>query len=438
MKAVMIVAPQSGSGKTAISMGIIRALKNMGKKVSAFKTGPDYIDRAFLEKASGTKTGNLDMFLQGTTGMREALALSTGECVVIEGAMGFFDGIYNTYINSSYDISRELGVPAVLVYTLRGEMFSSIPKIKGMTEFEGANIKAVILNKVNKRTYFMLKHQIEKYVGLRVIGFIPPAEEFTLESRHLGLIQSVELDELENKIEQIAGIVEKNIDMNTLVDLMSMIDVSPPPVCDKRPLTVAVAMDKAFSFYYRENIHMLEESCNVVYFSPINDENLPPCDLVYLGGGYPEVFREELTLNTSMLDSIKRFAEDGGFIYAECGGFMYLCESIEGAKLAGIFKGQCCMTEKLQRFGYIDIRLKEDCLLGKKGDCLTAHEFHKSVASIPDNPVYAVRKAMGHKTWDCGYRYKNVLGGYPHIHFLGNREAYENLLDCVEGEKSCI
>ncbi len=438
MKAVMVTAPRSGSGKTTISMGIVRALRNAGKNVIPFKTGPDYIDRAFLEKASGNSGGNLDIFLQGVSGMREALAFFPGECAVIEGAMGFFDGIHNTYTNSSYHISKELGVPAVLIYAPEGEMFSSVPKIKGMVEFEDARIKAVILNRVTEKTYLMLKQQIEEYTGVRVIGFIPQAEEFALESRHLGLVQSVEVDALEDRIEHIARIVREKVDMNAFIRLMSPVDVPPQPAFDKRPVTVAVAKDKAFTFYYSENLRMLEEACNVVYFSPLYDPELPPCDLVYLGGGYPEVFRDQLALNTSMLNSMRRFAEDGGFIYAECGGFMYLCESIEGAKMTGIFGGQCRMTGSLQRFGYVDLRLEEDCLLGRKGDCLTAHEFHKSAVSIPGSAVYAVSKAMGNKSWYCGYRYKNVLGGYPHIHFLGNRKAFANLLDCAEGVKSCI
>lgn len=438
MKAVMITAPRSGCGKTTVTMGIIRALKNIGKKVCAFKTGPDYIDRAFLEEASGMQAGNLDIYLQGVNGMREALSLANGDYAIIEGAMGYFDGIYNTYINSSYEISEQLDVPAILVYTPKGEMFSAVPKIKGMVEFENSRIKAVILNKVSRKNYLLLKEQIERYMGLQVIGFIPPMDEVVLKSRHLGLVQSFELDRLDKTIEIIAAAVVENVDMNALQNIMSEIYFQSSVELRKRPITVAVAKDKAFSFYYRENIYMLENSCQVVYFSPIADEELPPCDLVYLGGGYPEVYSEELTLNTSMLVDIKRYVANGGFIYAECGGFMYLCESIEGARMAGVLRGECRMTGKLQRFGYIDIELEEDCMLGNAGDCLTAHEFHKSTALVDGDTVYSIKKVMGENKWNCGYRYKNVLAGYPHIHFLGNRKAFECLLDIVEGGKACI
>jgi cobyrinic acid a,c-diamide synthase len=435
MKAIMITAPSSGSGKTTITMGLIRALKKKGLRVSAFKTGPDYIDKAFLETASGNFAGNLDMHLQGEEGMKNSLALADGDCCVIEGAMGYFDGIYNTWTNSSYHISSSLGVNAVMVYTPKGEMFSAIPKIKGMVEFEDSRIRAVILNKVNKHYYTLLKEQIEKYTGLKVLGFIPDMEDVELKSRHLGLVQSSEINDIESKLDKLSEVILNSIDMDMLISIMNDMDKAVTINTEKRNIKVAVAMDKAFSFYYRENLDMLEKSCEVVYFSPMNDSILPYCDFLYLGGGYPEIFREELSENASMLESIREFSETGGCIYAECGGFMYLTENIEGSEMVGVFKGKSEMTSKLQRFGYINLDIKKDCILGKVGDTLTAHEFHRSVSTVEGEEIYKIRKTMGEKAWECGYSYKNTLGGYPHISFLGNKKAFSSMLDYIENNK---
>ncbi|MCD2348509.1 cobyrinate a,c-diamide synthase [Clostridium guangxiense] len=436
MKGIMITAPGSGSGKTMITLGITRRLLNMGVDVCGFKIGPDYIDTAYLKLASKKDAGNLDIHLQGRVGMKTSLSMAEGEAAVIEGAMGYFDGIYNTFDNSSYDMTKEIKVNAVLVYTPKGEMFSAVPKIKGMAEFENSTIKAVILNKTPEKIYKMLKPQIEKYTDLKVLGYIPKIDDVEIKSRHLGLVQSIEVEDLEEKISIMEGIVEKNIDIELLLKLMKKIEIEKKIDCVyKSDIKVAVALDKAFSFYYNENLKLLESYCKVEYFSPLSDRKLPDCDLLYLGGGYPEIFRKELSLNKAMLGDVKSYAQRGGCIYAECGGFMYLMGYIEESKLVGIFKGKSSLTNSLQRFGYINVELKESCMLGEKGDTLTAHEFHKSVTEINEKAVFNIKKTMGSEDWECGYRYKNVLAGYPHISFLGNMKAFNNMLKFVENAK---
>lgn len=432
MKMLMITGANSGSGKTFITLGIIRGLKNRGIDVCGFKTGPDYIDTKFLEKASGKRASNLDIHLMGESGIEEAISMAEGEYGIVEGAMGYFDGIYNTFENSSYDISRKLDINAVLVYTPKGEMFSAIPKIKGMVEFKDSKIKGIILNGVKKSMYILLKEKIEEYIGIKVLGYVEKDDTLKIESRSLGLVQSEEIENIDEIINRMALLVEKNIDMNELIDLMEEREVSPFVYPDKKDISVAIAYDKAFSFYYSENLKMFENTCNIEYFSPLSDDNIPNCDLLYIGGGYPEVFKEELFSNKNMTNSIKDFAEKGGYIYAEGGGFMYLVDEIEGLNMCGIFEGKSNMMARLQRFGYIDVKLKKDCLLGKKGDILTAHEFHKSVTDMEGtSTVFDIKKAMGERTWTCGYEYKNVLAGYPHIHFLGNKKAFNYLI------KSC-
>ncbi|KUO72493.1 MAG: cobyrinic acid ac-diamide synthase [Clostridia bacterium BRH_c25] len=432
MKSVLITAPASGSGKTTLTMGILRAMKNMGLDVCAFKTGPDYIDGAFLGKACKGRNGNLDMHLQGKEGLLSAFSMAAADYCVIEGAMGYFDGIYNTCINSSYDISKELGINSILVYTPKGEMFSAIPKIKGMAEFEASNIKAVIFNNISEKYYEMLKEAVEKHTKLKVLGFLPPMDAVELKSRHLGLVQSIELEDIDFQIEEISKMVSTNIDLDGIIKLMTDINTSRETAIGKYDVTVAIAKDKAFSFYYSENLSLLEAACDVTCFSPLEDNNLPRCDLLYLGGGYPEVFKEELAKNKAMLSSIKEYSQRGGYIYAECGGFMYLTDSIDGEAMVGVFPGQSMLTETLQNFGYMDIELKADCMLGKKGDKITAHEFHKSVTDVKDDKIFAISKTMGNKKWEGGYIHKNTYGGYPHISFIGNLQVLKNILNSIE------
>lgn len=433
----MIAAPASGSGKTTVTMGLIRALKHRGLDICGYKVGPDYIDPAFLAAASMRSAGNLDLHLQGEQGVSYSLAQADSEYCVIEGVMGFFDGIYNTYQNSSYHLSKLLGIPTVLVYTPQGEMFSAIPKIKGMTEFEEPTIRAVIFNNVSQHYYQLLKNAVEQYTDLKILGFVPKIENVELKSRHLGLVQSIEINDLDEKINRIAEVVAEYIDIPAFMNIMQECELKEHiKICTpERDITVAVAKDRAFSFYYKENLELLERYCRVVYFSPLQDAEIPSCDLLYLGGGYPEVFHTELSQNTSMLSSVKAYAERGGCIYAECGGFMYLTEYIEGSNMVGVFKGKTHLTPELQRFGYIDITLTRNCMLGHAGDCLTGHEFHKSVSDVKGENVYAIRKTMGENMWECGYTYKNVLAGYPHISFLGNMGILTAMLDYVEDRK---
>jgi cobyrinic acid a,c-diamide synthase len=288
---------------------------------------------------------------------------------------------------------------------------------------------------VGEKHYKMLKEALVGNTDLKVLGYIPKIEEIEFKSRHLGLVQSIEIADIEAKIEAIAEIVLKNVDLDELMKLMKDIEAHEAPKLRKRKIKVGIAMDHAFSFYYSENIKLLEMSCEIEYFSPLQDKVIPDCDLLYLGGGYPEVFAETLAKNYSMLDSIKSFSEKGGFIYAECGGFMYLNQSINDQSMVGAFKGESKMTKGLQRFGYIDLQLKEDCMLGKIGDRITAHEFHKSLIKIEDEPIFSIHKTMGDGAWECGYLYNNTYGGYPHIHFLGNMDVLNNILNNIEGSK---
>lgn len=435
MKTLMITAPNSNSGKTLITMGIIRALKKRNIDVSAFKSGPDFLDRKYIEEASCKKAGNIDMHLMGRDGIKESLSMNSGEFAIVEGAMGYFDGIFNTYENSSYDISCELNIPSILVYSPKGEMFSAIPKIKGMVEFSEKRIKGVILNKTNENIYNLLKEKIEEYIDIKVLGYFPFDESLSIDNRYLGLIQPSENILLEDIIEKAASLVEQNIDLDTIIDLAEGIKTEEYKREIKKDIKIGIAYDDAFNFYYEENLKLLNEISSVYYFSPLKDKKLPQVDLIYLGGGYPELYKEELSQNKEMINLIKTHSENNRYIFAEGGGLMYLSESIEGIPMCGIIKGKSLMTNRLQNFGYINIETKKDSILGEKGQIITGHEFHRSILETNMEESFNITKPMSKKNWKSGYEYKNVLGIYQHINFLGNRMALDYLIEKIEKSK---
>lgn len=428
MKSVMITAPSSNTGKTVVTLAIIRALKDRGFDVSAFKTGPDFIDRKHIGMASGKSAGNLDMHLMGQDGIWESLAMNNGELSIIEGAMGYFDGIYNTYENSSFDISRELDISSILVYTPKGEMFSAIPKIKGMVDFSNYRIKGIILNKINESMYKLLKEKIEEYIDIEVLGYLPLDDSLKIESRYLGLLQPDENAELEELIHKASVLVEKTIDIDKIIKMSKEIDIKPTIYSPRKNIKVAIAYDDAFNFYYEENLKLLENICTVEYFSPLNDKAIPKADLIYIGGGYPELYAEILSQNIDMINSIKSYVNNGGYLYGESGGLMYLVDSIEDYPMCGIFRGKSIMTERLQRFGYVNIEIIADSILGQIYDKFTGQEFHRSIIETDEEQILNITTPMSDRKWNCGFSYKNVLGIYQHINFIGNKNVLDYLL----------
>jgi cobyrinic acid a,c-diamide synthase len=367
--------------------------------------------------------------------MHYALSKTPAEHCIIEGMMGFFDGIANSYQNSCFDICRKLQIPSLLVYAPKGEMFSVIPKINGMVEFGQSTIKAVLFNRISEKYFNQLSSAVQEYSDLEVVGYVPTLNQAEFGSRHLGLIQSDEIEDIDHKIDHIADSLSKTVDLNAIESLMA----SPKPGAlpadfslRQYDVTVAIAKDKAFSFYYRENLELLDACCRVVYFSPLDDKGLPPCDLVYFGGGYPEVFRQELADNYAMLNAVRDFGNKGGFIFGECGGLMYLLDYIEDSKMVGLLSGKCTLTKSLQRFGYIDLMLNRDCFLGPAGTRFTGHEFHKSTAVVDCPTVYNITKTKGDAQWTCGFLRKNIVAGYPHINFLSNIDLLKTMLTFVE------
>lgn len=421
MKSIIISSNCSGGGKTTFTLGLMKLLKNKGYDVQGYKVGPDYIDSGFHSEITGKQSRNLDLHLMGEEGVKASFLRGSGDFGVIEGVMGLYDGVSITEKGSTYSISKLLSdTPIVLVLTPKAQCTTLAAEINGIKNFKNANIIGVVFNAVNQKYYELLKAVVEENCDVKVLGYIPKDDSIKLESRHLGLVQSVEVNNMVDKIERCAKLIEKNIDITYLLQNSKEVklEVKDRFHLDDRKINIAIAYDEAFRFYYKENLELLEEIGNVSYFSPIKDEKLPEnIDFLYLGGGYPEVFKEKLAQNRSMRNSIKEALEKGLKCYAECGGLMYLTERIEDCEMVGFFRGYTYMTKSLQRFGYSNVEIQ-----GEKIN-INCHEFHKSDVDIKEERIYNVTKESWNGNtlkWNCGYKKENTIAGYPHIHFFGN------------------
>lgn len=421
MKSIIISSNCSGGGKTTFTLGLMKLLKNKGYDVQGYKVGPDYIDSGFHSEITGKQSRNLDLHLMGEEGVKASFLRGSGDFGVIEGVMGLYDGVSITEKGSTYSISKLLSdTPIVLVLTPKAQCTTLAAEINGIKNFKNANIIGVVFNAVNQKYYELLKAVVEENCDVKVLGYIPKDDSIKLESRHLGLVQSVEVNNMIDKIERGAKLIEKNIDITYLLQNSKEVklEVKDRFHLDDRKINIAIAYDEAFRFYYKENLELLEEIGNVSYFSPIKDEKLPEnIDFLYLGGGYPEVFKEKLAQNRSMRNSIKEALEKGLKCYAECGGLMYLTERIEDCEMVGFFRGYTYMTKSLQRFGYSNVEIQ-----GEKIN-INCHEFHKSDVDIKEERIYNVTKESWNGNtlkWNCGYKKENTIAGYPHIHFFGN------------------
>ena len=437
MKSIIIGSNCSGGGKTTFTLGFMKLLKNRGYSVCPYKVGPDYIDPAFHEKITGNPSRNLDYFLQGESGIKAVYSRGKGEIGIIEGVMGVYDGMGATSEASTAHVSQILDVPIVLVLTPKASSVTFVAEVCGIIEFSQIDFAGIILNNITEGYYLLLKDIFDKKIDVPVLGYLPKDEGIALRSRHLGLVQSMEVEDLEDKISLAADLIEKNVDVDKLLDCLKETEKFNDNFhLRRRGLKIGVAKDKAFSFYYKENLELLEEIGEIKYFSPLEDESLPEkLDFIYIGGGYPEVFREELSKNTSFIENLKNRLEGGLPCYAECGGLMYLMEQIEGEKMVGFFKGESIMTNRLNNFGYTFIDIKENTLI-RKPLKIRAHEFHKSTINSDEKTVYTLEKKTfdgSSRSWKCGYIRKNTLGAYAHIHFFSNVEFLKEIINsCKE------
>jgi len=443
---ILIAGTNSGCGKTTVTCAILQALVNRQLKVGAFKCGPDYIDPMFHSQIIGAKSANLDLFFFSENTLQYLLAKNGAdrEVSIIEGVMGFYDGMgLNTTRASTYEIARVTKSPVVLVIGAKGASLSVLASIQGFLGFYPDNgICGVILNESTAKTYEVLAAAIQqRFAGkVRPLGFLPPLPQCRLESRHLGLVTAAEVENLREKLQILANQAEQSIDLDGLLELARK---APPVTCDEVKLPryrdtvrIAVACDKAFCFYYEDSLEALREmGAELVPFSPLKDPALPPgIHGLYLGGGYPELYAKELSENKAMLASVRRALEQGLPCIAECGGFMYLTEAIGAYPMVGFLQGRSYDTGRLTRFGYVRLTAKEDSMLCRAGDEICGHEFHHWDTDNPGNSFVAYQDSG--QSWDCVFATKHLYAGFPHFHFYANPAFAVNFYEaCLKAKR---
>lgn len=407
----LIAATSSGCGKTMLSLGLMRALTNRNIVVQPYKCGPDYIDTQYHRIATGKNSMNLDLFMSSENHVKELFGRYSGsaDVSIIEGAMGMFDGFAGMK-GSAADIARTLDVPVVLLINAASTSFSVAATIYGFTRFcPDVKVAGVIFNRVGSSNHFVFLQDACKTVGIKCFGYIKKNESLQTPSRHLGL----SLDSrsgIEQFIDAAATEVENTVAIDhlleaTVVDCPTWSQVS----SERRNMTVAVARDEAFNFIYPANLDRF--NANIVFFSPLHDKVLPKADLVYLPGGYPELYADELEENQEMRTAIKDFSENDGRILAECGGMIYLTEEIDGKKMCGVFPLKTSMKNARLKLGYRTVKFDNFEISG--------HEFHYSdIIDAKGLPSVAKQyNIRGEKVATPVYRYKNVFAGYTHLYW---------------------
>ncbi|WP_337505570.1 cobyrinate a,c-diamide synthase [Clostridium sp.] len=462
---IMLAAPKSGSGKTLLTCGLLEVLRRRGLNPIACKCGPDYIDPMFHRYVLGIPGRNLDSFFLPTEGVRKVLVDAVREeqagIAVLEGVMGYYDGLGGTETSaSSWEIAEITDTPAILVLDCKGASLSAAAMASGFLHFrKKSHIAGVILNRVSSMYYERLAAAVEEASGLPVLGYLPESEEYRMESRHLGLFLPGEIDRLRERIGRLADQMEKSIAVERVLEVAGMLplrienkekekaenesmkaeSIAKFPACQEQKVTsrvrIGVARDEAFCFYYQENFRLLEQmGAELVYFSPLRDKKIPDrVDGLLFGGGYPENYARELAKNVAMRESIRRSIAAGMPFLAECGGFLYLHRTLEGSdgkhwEMAGVYPFDAYRTNRLRRFGYVR-------LLTSSGQEIHGHEFHYWESEDPGTDWEAV-KPTGNRSWRCIHEKGGQIGGFPHLYYASCPDFLRKWLDvCAKGSQ---
>lgn len=452
MKRVVLTGTGSGVGKTTIATGIMKALSDE-HKIQPFKVGPDYIDPSYHNCATGVSSCNLDSFFMSDGQIRQSfkngMTSSHADYGIIEGVRGLYEGISPTNdIGSTSSIAKALNSPVILIINSRSLVRSAAAMTLGFKALDSRiDIEGVILNNVkSQKHYLKTKEAVEKLANTRVLGGIERDNSISMEQRHLGLIPAVEQERISGLVEKWGELIRENIDLDALMEIM---DNSNPIINEYEPIwspnktkhktRIAVPFDEAFNFYYKENLEALEyNNAKIEYFSPIHDEQLPSVDALYIGGGYPEIFKKELSKNTTMLESIKEFSQDNHPIYAECGGLMYLCKTIDSLPMVDVFPYHSMLTKRVQGLSYTIAHVQRDNPILKKNTTYHGHEFHYSkveyTGSNSNDFAFSMRRGVGITGKYDGLLKNNTLASYIHTHtaclpdfgYNFTQSAYEN------------
>jgi cobyrinic acid a,c-diamide synthase len=481
MQGVVIAGTHSGCGKTTITLGILAALKKKNIDVRPFKAGPDFIDTGLHSLITGRTSRNLDLWMCGGDYVKECFDKHSADAdiSVIEGVMGMYDGSLSTA-----DLAAALDLPVILVVDAYGMAESAGAVVKGFKEYGSgeagkrgsakaekkdnkyfrADFAGVIFNRVaSDRHYKRLKDSVQ---GVPVLGYLPRSLDFKIPERHLGLVVAEENPIDEKEIGKLADAILAHIDIDSIVRKCRRSEEQKRGSGkagkrgSKRTSKIGIAYDKAFCFYYEDNLDLLNAAgAEIVRFSPLSDSRVPDdVDALYMGGGYPELYAEQLSKNKSMLVSIRKCAEDGMPVYAECGGFMYLTEGIYDLEnkvypMSGVFPLKTRMTKKRARLGYRETVFIDDSILGKKDEVIRGHEFHYSeiaekqesneplTSALPRfraSELYSVKDGTGSYIYNEGCRLNNAFGSYIHIHFGSNPQIADNFLNFIKTVRNTL
>ena len=450
---ILLTAPSSASGKTTVTCGILQALINRGQSVSSFKCGPDYVDPMFHSKVIGTKARNLDPFMMTELVMKHLLCKNSRhtDISIIEGVMGYYDGLGgNTTDASTYSIAKATQTPVVLIVNGKGMSTSIVPLIQGFLHYKkDSAIEGVILNQISPMMYPRLTLLIEEQLPVTVYGYLPFMEDCVLESRPLGLIPANELSQIQAKLQRLAKQAEDTIDIDGLLALANTANEITDSYfrfafasTSKTPVNIGIAKDTAFCFYYEDNLELLTElGANLIPFSPIHDTSLPNnLDGLLLGGGYSDLYADELSNNQTILQSIYDALKHGLPCIAEGSGFSYLHQTMSNEQgnpktMVGIFSEHIQTAKRLQNFGYFMLTANENTLLLNQGEQLPIHEFHYQYSSNDGNACLAV-KPNSKKAHSCIHTSNTLWAGFPHLHFYANPMVAERFIQACRNHST--
>ncbi len=443
----LIAAPSSGCGKTTVTLALLSALRQRGLRPAPFKVGPDFIDPGHHAAACARLSRNLDGWMCGQAQVRETFrrGCAGADVAVIEGVMGLFDGAAGeSDAGSSAEIARWLGARVILVVDAARQARSVAALVQGFVRFSAElEFGGILLNRVGSaRHEQLLRRALASVPDLPpVLGALPRAAEVSLPERHLGLVTAADVQRRPEHFDHLGRWFEEHADLDLVLSGLARTEESvsgeesaaPAPGGQNLSVPIAVARDEAFCFYYPENLEFLEAAgARLKFFSPLHDRALP-ADIagIYLGGGYPELHAARLAANAGLLAEIRRRAEEGLPVYAECGGLMMLSDGIDGHSMAGVIPGAARMLARRKALGYREIKLTRNTLLGPAGMRLRGHEFHYSELEVAPRVARAYRmaRAGGEELGMEGYQCGNVLGSYVHLHFASNPVAARNFVE---------
>ena len=449
---IMIAAPQSGSGKTLITCALLQALKEKNYYLESFKCGPDYIDPMFHKTVLGISSRNLDPFFteDSITRMLLAKGQDSRDLAVIEGVMGLYDGLGGIREEaSSYALAKATNTPIILTVNARGMGRSLLALLSGFLQYDTAHlIKGVILNQTPSSFASVLAKEIEETFHIPVVASFPVRDDVRIESRHLGLVMPYELEDIQSRLKIASQVLCENANIEQILEIAKSAPQLEYDVkrdikqkLTEKTIRIGVARDEAFCFYYEDNLDLLKSlGAKLIFFSPLHDDTLPKdLDGILFGGGYPELYLKELEENESMRNSVKSAIENKMPSLAECGGFMYLHDTIFDSekkpyKMAGVIHACCMKKERLVRFGYLTLNSKTDSFL-KKGETIRGHEFH--YYDSEDNGECAIaKKPVGTRSWECVHAGSDHWWGFAHLSYYSNPKFAEKFAEACRSYKT--